>query len=65
MLADPRAQPRLQLFATDASPLGASACSTPVSLELWTRLYDFSDETGCSVRLDWDLSSMPPPEFLD
>ena len=29
----------------------------------WNRLDDFSDEKGCSVRLDWDLSSMPPPEL--
>ena len=28
------AQPHLQLFATDASPSGAGACSTSVSLEL-------------------------------
>ena len=60
-----RAQPHLQLFATDASPSGAGACSTPVSLELWTRLHDFSDEQGCSVRLDWDMNSMPTPELRD
>ena len=42
--ADLRAQPHLQLFATEASPSGAGACSTPVSRELWTLLYDFSDE---------------------
>ena len=36
-----------------------------LSLELWARLYDFSDEKGCSVRLDWDLSSMPTPELRD
>ena len=63
--ADLRAQPHLLLFATDASPSGAGACSTPVSLELWTRLYDFSDEKGCSVRLDWDMNSTPPPELRD
>ena len=63
--ADLRAQPHLQLFATDASPSGAGACSTPVSLELWTCLYDFSDEKGCSVRLDWDMSSMHSPELPD
>ena len=57
------AQPHLQLFATDASPSGAGACSTPVSLELWNRLDDFSDDKGCSVRLDWNLRSMPPPEL--
>ena len=63
--ADLRARPHLQLFATDASPSGAGACSTPVSLELWTRLYDFSDEKGCSVRVDWDMNSMPRPELRD
>ena len=63
--ADLRAQPHLQLFATDASPASVGACSTPVSLELWTRLYDFSDEKGCSVRLGWDTGSMLPPEFRD
>ena len=47
-----RAQPHLQLFATDACPSGAGACSAPVSLELRTRLCDFADEKGCSVRLD-------------
>ena len=53
------------LHATDASPSGDGACSTPVSRGLWTLLYDFSDEKGCSVRLDWDTSSMPPPELRD
>ena len=51
------------LYATDASPSGAGACSTPVSLELRTILYDFSVEKGCSVRLDWN--TMPPPEIRD
>ena len=63
--ADLRAQLHLHLFATDASPPGASACSKPVSLELWTLLYDFPEEKGRSVRLDWDTGSMPPPEFRD
>ena len=40
--ADLRAQPLLQLFATDASPSGAGACSTLVSLELWSRLNDLT-----------------------
>ena len=39
--ADLRAQQHLQLFATDASPSGAGAWSTLVSLELWTHLHDF------------------------
>ena len=34
-------------------------------LDLSTRLYDLSDEKGCSARLDWDLSLMPPPELQD
>ena len=63
--ADLLAQPFLHPFATDASPLGAGNCATPVSRELWTLLYDFSDEEGCSVSLDWDTSSMPPPEVRD
>ena len=63
--ADLRAQPHLQLITTDASPSGVGACSTPVSLELWTRGYDFSDGKGCSVRLDWDTNSMPTPELGD
>ena len=50
--ADLRAQPHLQLFATDASPSGAGAWSTPVSLELWTRLHDFSDEKGLEHEFD-------------
>ena len=54
--ADLRGQPHLHLFATDA---------TPVSVELWTLLYEFSEEKSCSVRLDWDASSMHPPEFRD
>ena len=58
--ADLRAQPHLQVFATDASPQG-----TPVSLELWTRLFDFPDEKGCSVRLDWDMNSTLPLELRD
>ena len=58
--ADLGAQPHLQLFATDASPSGAG-----VSLELWTRLFDFPDEKGCSMRLDWDSSSMLPPKLQD
>ena len=58
--ADLRAQPHLHLFSTDASPSGAGACSTPVSLELWTLLYDYSEEKGCSVRLDWETGSMLP-----
>ena len=60
-----RAQPHLHLFATDASPSCAGACSTLVSQELWTLLHDFSEEKGCSVRLDWDTGSMRPPEFRD
>ena len=63
--ADLRARQHLHLFATDASPSGAGACSTPVSLELSTLLFDFSEEKGCSVRLDWDADSMHPPEFRD
>ena len=52
--ADLRAQPHLHLYATDASPSGAGACSTPVSLELRTILYDI---------LDWN--TMPPLEIRD
>ena len=63
--ADLRAQSHLHLCATDASPPGAGACSTPVSLELWTFLYDFSEEQGCSVRLVWDTGLMHPLEFRD
>ena len=65
MDADLLAQLHCYLFATDASIPGAGACSTPVSLEPWTLLYDFSEEKGCSVRLDWDTGSTPPPEFRD
>ena len=49
--ANLRAEAHLHLFATDASPWGAGACSTPVSRELWTLLHDFSDEKGCLP--DW------------
>ena len=42
--ADFRAQPHFHLFATDASSSGAGACSTPVSQELWTLLYDFCED---------------------
>ena len=63
--ADLRAQPHLHLKATDASPSSAGACSTLVSLELWTLLYDSSEEKGCSVRLNWSTGSMPSPEFRD
>ena len=61
--ADLGAQPHLHLCATDASPPGAGACSTPVSLERWTLLYDFSEEQGCSVRLVWDTGLMPRRSF--
>ena len=50
--ADLRAQQHLQLFATDTSPSGAGAWSTPVSLELWTHLHDFSDEKGLEHEFD-------------
>ena len=49
--ADLRAQPHLQLFATDASLSGAGA----------SRLYDSSDEKGCSVRLVWNLIEFDAP----
>ena len=52
--ADLRAQPHLHLQATDASPSSAGACSTPVSLEVWTLLHDLSEEKGCSEKLDWN-----------
>ena len=37
--ADLRAQPHFHLCATDGSPSGAGACSTPMSLELGTLLF--------------------------
>ena len=36
--ADLRASPRLELFATDASPAGAGACVAPVTEDLWRTL---------------------------
>ena len=43
--ADLRAQPHLHLFATDASPSGAGACSTPVSGALDPSLRLFGRES--------------------
>ena len=63
--ADFRAHPHLHLFATDATPAGAGACSTPVSLQLWTLLFNSSEEKGCSARLDGTAGSMLPPKFRD
>ena len=58
--AEHRAQPHLHLNATDASASGAGACSTPVSLELWTlpRLMhppEFRDTRAAVAALVVDL----------
>ena len=45
--------------------LQAPVLARRLSLEFWTLLYDFSEEKGCSVRVDWDTGSLPPPEFRD
>ena len=60
LTANLRAPPYLTLFATDASPSAAGACSSAVSLEEWTKLYDLREDRGESVRLDW--RSCPPVE---
>ena len=57
--ADLRASPRLELFATDASPSGAGACVAPVPRSLWHTLYNLAEEHGEHVRLSWG-SSAPP-----
>ena len=57
--ADLRESPRLELFATDASPSGAGACVAPVSHSLWRTLYNLAEEHGEHVRLHWG-SSAPP-----
>ena len=59
LTCDLRARPSLSLFATDASPFAAGACSAPISRELWDQLYDLTEERGEHVRLDWGDS--PPP----
>ena len=53
LTANLRAPPCLTLFATDASLSGARACSSTVSFEQWTKLYDLSEERGELVCLDW------------
>ena len=60
--ADLRASPRLELFATDASPSGAGACVAPVTSALWRTLYNLAEEQGEHVRLSWGGSS-PPVEL--
>ena len=57
--ADLRASPRLELFATDASPSGAGACGAPVTSSLWRTLHNLAEEHGEHVRLSW--GSLAPP----
>ena len=57
--ADSRASPRLELFATDASPFGAGGCVAPVTAELWRTFHNLAEEQGQHVRLS--LGSSPPP----
>ena len=53
LTANLRAPPCLTLFSTNASLSGARACSSTVSFEQWTKLYDLSEERGELVCLDW------------
>ena len=57
--ADLRAPPRLELFATDASPSRAGACVAPVTDDWWRTLHNLAEEHGEHVRLNW--GSSPPP----
>jgi len=64
MLTNLRAQPSRVLFATDASPVAAGATMAPVPEHLWLQLYDWAEEKGEAVRLDWG-SDPPPTELRD
>ena len=55
--ADLRASPRLELYATDASPSGAGACVAPVPRSLWHTLYNLAEEHGEHVRHSWGSSA--------
>jgi len=57
-----RAQPSSLVFATDASPYAAGATVAKVSEKTWMRLYDWAEEKGEAVRLDW--GSEPPPTVM-
>ena len=58
-----RAQPRHELFATDASPSAAGACIAKVTPELWRSLHRICEERGEHVRLDWGPAP-PLPAFV-
>ena len=50
---------REALHATDASPSGAGGCVAPMTQEAWLSLYDFAEEKGEHVRLDWRDEDTP------
>ena len=57
--ADLSASPRLEVFATDASPSGAGACAAPVTNDLWRTLYrrtwaSMYASVGAALRLYWN-----------
>ena len=59
-----RANPRVTLYATDASPSGAGRCVAPITQEAWLALHDLAEEKGEHVRLDWK-GEEPPSNVHD
>jgi len=64
MFTNLRAQPCLDIVASDASSYAGGACVTRVSENLWHELYDRSEEAGEYVRLDWGADE-PASELVD
>ena len=57
IFTDLRASPLPLLFATDASPFAAGACSTPISVSCAYELFRAADHRGFSTHLDDPLHS--------